>query len=591
MSDPSREQLESPVTKLLPLVSIVVSLVLSTILLSLRLSGWSDTNFLRTLYFEQHAVLSSFVQVFSALLAYLQLFATFSAFEFWTRTKFTKNTTSLGKLRFWIALRNRHIDPSLPFSKLMSVVAVVIIAAIPASLWAGALSPQPSSSQYHDKSLIAPILGVIPNIANWNYWVARNSLGTFTPDVAQHFSSNVLLDASRAMDPNRTISRLDNTQIVYNGRSYGVGASVGLTDQELSDADYLQGYSYYETGFETSVDCHYNETTTWALKLVTESIPVGPASAFGNIPATFSAQYNNFSNNTSNYATWGYGSGYSIVAWNAIPPTVPGFIDMTAGVSYKSLDNISCSVTFEPTTFLVTVDKRLLTINVTAESPYNGVLDENLNLRLWALNQHSYISQNTQLPLVSTLGDCLYSNLNTSNSASQNLTAVAAAFTAMFDAIILATTSAQIQAFGFDSNSTLSKRVPVNATVSSIQLGDIKIIISLMVLNVCILLIHLFALVRTKFWADLSRFNYLDIAALIVASRIGAQSSVAFDGASGSRYSQEAKVGVSWKALKKDGAPSWVLQLLPGNTYAPIGGHDRDITEDIELGSLRDLIP
>jgi hypothetical protein len=127
-------------------------------------------------------------------------------------------------------------------------------------------------------------------------------------------------------------------------------------------------------------------------------------------------------------------------------------------------------------------------INVTVDSSFNGPVDEDLLLRTIVLAVHSYISQNSQTPLVSMLGDCLYSNINSSDSESQNLTGVAAAFTTMFDAVILATTSAQTQLPGFDTNATLSIELDVQRTITVIKLGDLRIIIALTALNACILL-------------------------------------------------------------------------------------------------------
>ena len=75
---------------------------------------------------------------------------------------------------------------------------------------------------------------------------------------------SMLDNAAYAVAPNTSTQiyrKLDNTGYTFQGRSYGVGASVGLV--ELPQQDGLLNYTLVESGFMANVTCWYNRITTF----------------------------------------------------------------------------------------------------------------------------------------------------------------------------------------------------------------------------------------------------------------------------------------------------------------------------------------
>lgn len=74
--------------------------------------------------------------------------------------------------------------------------------------------------------------------------------------------------SSATLDDNlpRQHLKLDNTIYNYNGRSYGVGSSIGLQDNEIGRTSFVRNYYYQETGYQTNVACQYNHSTAWNLR-------------------------------------------------------------------------------------------------------------------------------------------------------------------------------------------------------------------------------------------------------------------------------------------------------------------------------------
>jgi hypothetical protein len=73
---------------------------------------------------------------------------------------------------------------------------------------------------------------------------------------------DTMSSASTVGDQARNHSKIDKSGFAYVGRSYGVGASVGL--ELLSDgAENTLRYNYSEPGYLTTAKCIYNSTSAW----------------------------------------------------------------------------------------------------------------------------------------------------------------------------------------------------------------------------------------------------------------------------------------------------------------------------------------
>jgi len=79
----------------------------------------------------------------------------------------------------------------------------------------------------------------------------------------------------------RLHQKLDNTGFTYVGRSYGVGASVGLLDNAVTTNTLALFYSYIEDGYEATTACAYNESSGFILRDTTN---VWVYEAYGELP-------------------------------------------------------------------------------------------------------------------------------------------------------------------------------------------------------------------------------------------------------------------------------------------------------------------
>jgi hypothetical protein len=71
----------------------------------------------------------------------------------------------------------------------------------------------------------------------------------------------------------------DFSRFTYSGRSYGVGASVDLTDDNIALDLLITQYSFQEAGYATMVTCIYNTSSVYCIDTADQSPLVYAASA------------------------------------------------------------------------------------------------------------------------------------------------------------------------------------------------------------------------------------------------------------------------------------------------------------------------
>ena len=79
--------------------------------------------------------------------------------------------------------------------------------------------------------------------------VNRSSYGPFSYDPVRTILGSLLDNAVAARAPNATIQtyrKLNSTGYMFRGRSYGIGAGVGLA--EVPENRYLQNFTFLEAG-------------------------------------------------------------------------------------------------------------------------------------------------------------------------------------------------------------------------------------------------------------------------------------------------------------------------------------------------------
>jgi hypothetical protein len=586
------EFLESFGNKLKVIAALTVPCAISLIILALNARDWYSEALLRNIVVNYHVFVAPVVQILSTILAGLQLYVVFTIFEYSARTRITQRNISLNTLRLWSALSLRSINLNLQLAKVLVLLSVIAVSAVPASLWAASITPQLSSASNDLRTIPLPILGQdgFSENVNGDYLIhcvtlSNPEYGTFSGCPAKQFFSNVIFSGRSASVPGQNISRFDTTQNIYVGRSYGVGAAVGLTDSGLSEddaagRDYATNYNYTEVGFQTAISCNYVSDSPWQIILIqngtdSDGVPyIYRAADLGELGFGF-------------YSTWSLYDDSEIVAWTTNRPlnsTQPlGVVYIAAGSQYSLLSNISCSVDFRPKEFSVQVDKVAKTINVSPGVDFTGSLDVNFHLRNIAMQQLGIVSQVSTTLYFSAIGDSLLANMANSasfNSETANLTTVAESFTSMLDAILLALTSAQTQLPGFEGNSSLSQQVPVNLELTVARIGNEKFIIAMAVLNAGIVLVLGFFMIRTRFWKHLPRFSYLDVGSVIVASAVdgrGIRRDV-HRATEGSHVSQE-----PWSGASDD---KRIGHIAVGVSQRDIQGGRRMLTLDSSLATI-----
>lgn len=258
----------------------------------------------------------------------------------------------------------RKVNWMLPFHLMLLVTLFILVTATPTAIWAGALTPV-STTKVSNGQVHVPGYNNISNIREWPLEtghegpILRNTKGLFSYSVGAQLQANLLNSASSATPADGSLrqhAKLNNPRFTYFGRSFGVGASIGLTDTNITNNDLHLAFTYQEIGFNTAVSCIYNTST--ALKLIKD-----PTSSsyeiIGPLPNSPRGQ--------PEITTYIGHTNDSIVGIEvaAAPVDDRRMLGIIAGSSYQNLNATQCTMTFTPTTFNVCVGVVARNITVT----------------------------------------------------------------------------------------------------------------------------------------------------------------------------------------------------------------------------------
>jgi hypothetical protein len=101
--------------------------------------------------------------------------------------------------------------------------------------------------------------------------ITRISGGSFSYSPVRTILGSTLDGAAQATAPNassQTHRKLDNTGYRYQGRSFGVGASVGFA--EVPTQNELRCYTFEEPGYMASITCWYDRKMSFHISQVPE---------------------------------------------------------------------------------------------------------------------------------------------------------------------------------------------------------------------------------------------------------------------------------------------------------------------------------
>jgi hypothetical protein len=293
------------------------------------------------------------IQLISSALGFIQTAAMCRLVNYATRIHLSRKPVPLEILNLWNGLSLASLNWSLQVRYLLPLVAWVSICAIPAALWAGAITPVMIHAS-RDTTIRLPQFGNMTSVREWPSEIdssgpsLRNEKGFFTysPGVLfQGLLSNSLSTATTTNGAQRQHARYDNSKFVYLGRSFGAGASVGLLDDHILNDSLATGYIYQEVGYATQTSCIYNSSTKFTI------VPDYPFfAAQGPLPDSAFPEY-------SVYVGHGKGAAIVAIGVSSQRPDVlkDRYLGIAAGSSYRNLNATQCKTTYQPALFNVSV--------------------------------------------------------------------------------------------------------------------------------------------------------------------------------------------------------------------------------------------
>lgn len=495
-----------------------------------------------TFVHENRASTSIAVQVISIGLGFIQVAAVSRLFSFATRMRLRKEPTTLSVLQFWSGISSGTIKWSLE-PKLLALLCIYVgLAAIPGAIWTGSLTPVVTSIR-HETAVRIPQYYNMSLLKEWPTEVAksgpslRNEKGFFTYSIGILYGNLLiqsLATATTTDGSSRHHLKYDNSGFMYIGRSFGVGSSVGLVDDTILQNPLAQSYQYQENGYATQVSCDYNTSNSF-FHITPVAVEEMLYSAEGYLPDSTGPEY-------SVYV--GHGTDAIVAFGIAVRPVTMGptrYLGIGAGISYMNLNAIQCKLDFSPSTFNVTVDisgKNITTtrLMVTADNmtvPASAPdIDSSGNLTHVAARQIELYSNDLTNIYQSVAGNALNLSIsdfrtfmqrnsaNNSDTPSPDSTAITRtgiqnAIAAMLDDILVGYASAQLM--------IADDWAEASATVSleAVRFGKSVYIYLIFRINTFVLLLIAEEAIRTKWWRDLSAFDYTDLAHLAIASSRG----------------------------------------------------------------------
>ncbi len=570
--------MESKRVRLLPVFELLLPTVAICILLWIE--DWQYTGTFYSYVKSNQASMQIVVQIVSHLLAMLQVSSTCALLNLSTRFRSLHRSTPLQDLSLWIALSTARIDRNLPTFHLAMDLTFVAATLIPGTLWAGALSPMfvLKSQELGDQLLPAftdrtkanwdsqfQLRDLGPQVWNINddCTVINDARGLVPSCPVPTLQGLLLLSGGSATTLNRNHSKLDVPSWKYIGRSFGVGSSVGHSNDNIID-DRVLYYSYTEFGYITNISCIKNSTSDFNFQLIEYVNDIITASDYQKtyhpelpfndyLPprqAVLAKYYvegylpNSIIGAPELYPVISWNPEYeNITAWAALVNDNRNIIAVAAGTNvYQELNQTQCEVFFTPTAFTVTVDRLQQSISVQAQPSIEAKdIEPTGHLQANVVHSINLLSKMSPSLYVSVLGETLSRNVERMQKQKPHLnqteavtSAVAESFTAMMDDILVAYGASQI---------SHAQDVTFSATrgiTEAMQIGQPLYRYLVFALNCLMILLVGFEAIRTRGWHLLTKFNYLDLKSVVIASSAGG------DGIAMAVWNEHRSHGTEW---------------------------------------------
>lgn len=342
---------------------------------------------------------------------------------------------------------------------------------------------------------------------------------------------NSIGSASKTDGSVRQHSKLDSPSWIYHGRSYGAGASIGLTNGTLAPVT-TGSISYMEYGYISDVTCSRNTSAAYGFKSNEALEDLGPnyISIFtvkGSLP-------NSYNDGTAS----GTGESYSMVstwsdlrailAWSTRSIGGENWIAIASGnTNYTEFNQTQCQIRFRPSAFNVTANITSAIITVAPADTTQEILDKNTpnaTLTVNAINSVNLLSRMSSSLYTSILGDALLRNLaarsgvdpRTSDiSDTTILASLEDSFTAVLDDILGAYGALQVAVCG---DTTPQK---LYYTGFATRIGSEPYLWLAMAMSAAVLLIQVVEMAQKKLWPGLALFNPFDVKSMMIAVSAG----------------------------------------------------------------------
>jgi hypothetical protein len=503
---------------------ILVNDILVVVLLWLYLNDWRGSPEAAEWIVQNRPAVSITVQLLSHILGLAMLQSLCTIVNLSTRVALAADGVTLDSLRLANTICTMRIDWALRYKHLSIVLVWTLAVVVPGALWAGAITPVPSSSQ-HMQSLTVPLfdddfgiaLGHAGGIIH-----ARNSTlykstakGTFTFAADLDLQGLILNLAQDASDREGGISnhqKLDKTGYVYLGRSYGVGAGAGLAENFEPQAT---SYQYNETGLLANTICFTNSSSDWRLDPNPPAGSMRRYAAQGTLPSGF-AEFSYDVTAWGDQAAFALGENGVAGEHNFVAFATANGADS----SYGALDKVQCETQFVPTVFNISVNQSENTIAVwpmkTVE-PFLHSTDLAARVQHMVGTVGSMLGATLWIPVLGEVFRNNVVNVEAYNGPGDSSThiAVAMSLESIYDGFLEAISAAQIEVL----NSTQA----VNALTLSdaYVLGAFRAQLAVFALSATVTLLFVVEATRTRFWRRAATLNFMDIKSTIVATSVG----------------------------------------------------------------------
>lgn len=510
-----------------PFSALIPSVTLSVVLLISHWLQWTATGDFYHLVSSNRATLQLMVQIASNLLGYANLLVICRIINYDTRALLSVKPISLIYLRFWNAIISQQFTWDLPPLLLIPLSLWIIFAMVPSALWAGAITPV-TVIVYEEVPIALPsYTNTTLLIQNWNDRLklpsVRNKRGIFAYNVGETFLGPLLQSASEGTTMDGGIDmrpKLDYTSFQYVDRSYGVGTSVGLTDDSILANPHAQNYWYLETGYNAVVQCVYNESTAYHIESGGESLVW---EAKGLLPDSLVVEH-------ASYIGWSVDTIVAIAAGSSTS-SPRRLLGIAAGETYEFLNRTQCETFYVPTLFNVSVELAGENITVTPLTTDDSVQDiePRGNLTFLTNWQFSLIASDQTSAYSSLVGTSFNTSIANYQSAQEllhgatpspqnaTLAGLQNSITAMVDSMLTAYAGAQIMV----ANET--KTTTAYVGVRAIRFGDYEYIVGVAVLSLTVMALYFADSARTGAWKGLQEFDYMNPTDLILGMAPGSE--------------------------------------------------------------------